>query len=118
MAELEPSLHSAIYDLAVQKALRDAEDHGRPPPSEPELAEIGAEAERKNVYGFDYKKDRHGNPIPQGIGSPNHETTNHFSSIRRYQGEAKYQAAVRKMWKENPERARKIGLEQPERASA
>jgi hypothetical protein len=31
---------------------------------------IELEALRKDVFGFDYKTDRHGNPIQQGIGAP------------------------------------------------
>jgi hypothetical protein len=82
------------------------------------LDAIGKEADRVNIYGADAKKDSKGNFIPQGIGAAGYETGNHFAAIRKYEGEAKYQAAIRKMWKENPERAAKIGLEKPERISA
>lgn len=113
-----PTTESAVQAIAKQKARADADDMGLPPPSEEQLRAIADAAEKTNVYGVGYQVDRAGNPIPQGIGSPGHETLNHFSSIRRYQGEAKYQAAVRKIWKENAARAEAIGLEKPERISA
>ena len=78
----------------------------------------GLLAHEVSVYGADAKKDRNGHRIQQGIGSPGHETGNYFASIRRYEGEIRYQAAIRKMWKDNPERAKLLGLEQPERLGA
>ena len=71
------------------------------------------------MWGHDATKDRNGNFVQQGIGAwPNHVTPNHFNSVRRYEGEQKYQAAVRKLWKECPDRARKIGLPEPEGISS
>ena len=87
--------------------------------SEQAAHEAGVRAQEASVWGADCKKDRNGNYIAQGIGSwPNHVTPNHFNSVRRYEGEQKYQAAVRKLWKECPDRARKIGLPEPERISS
>jgi hypothetical protein len=40
-----------------------------------------AEAERRNVFGHDYKTDRHGKPIEQGIGSASQPTENHFLAV-------------------------------------
>jgi len=108
---------SAIASITRQKAIQAADDAGRPIPTESELQALVAEAERKATFGWDWatRADKHGNPTQNGIGAPGFETLNHFSSIRRYQGEAKYQQAVRAMWKNFPDRARLIGLEQPER---
>jgi len=53
--------------------------------------------------------------IGSSFGAPGHETLNHFAAIRRYLGEQKFQAAIRAMWRDNPDRAKAIGLEQPER---
>lgn len=68
------------------------------------------EAEARNVYGFDAKRDRKGNWIEQGIGSKGRETANHFSSIRRYQGKEVWEECVREIWKRDPKRAKAIGL--------
>jgi hypothetical protein len=116
LAELNNPIGSAVETIAKEKALRAAEEAGQPPPSEAELTRIVEEAERKAVFGFDYKTDKHGNPIQQGIGSPGHETINHFNSLLRYQGRQAWEKAVRDMWRQNPERATKIGLPRPARA--
>lgn len=68
------------------------------------------EAEARNVYGFDAKRDRKGNWIEQGIGSRGKETSNHFSSIRRYEGKQAYEDAVREIWKRDPKHAQRLGL--------
>lgn len=68
------------------------------------------EAEARNVYGHDAKRDRKGNWIEQGIGAPGRESANHFASIRRYEGKESYEAAVREIWKRDPKRAQLIGL--------
>jgi hypothetical protein len=109
---------SAVQSIARERAIRAAADAGLPPPSEAELKAIADEAERRNTWGFDYKTDRHGNPIPQGVGSPGHESYNHFASIRRYEGQAAYERAVREIYRRSPDHARKIGLPEPTRASA
>jgi hypothetical protein len=69
----------------------------------------------ESVFGHDAKKDRNGNFIQQGIGSPGHETVNHFAAIRKYEGEESWKRAVAKLWKENPTHAAKLGLPQPAR---
>jgi hypothetical protein len=53
-----------------------------------ELSEMSAaerklhfENERKNVFGHDYKTDKHGNPVEQGIGSASQPTENHFLAV-------------------------------------
>jgi hypothetical protein len=59
----------------------------------------------------DAKQDNSGNYIQQGIGAwPHNLAENHFSAIRKWEGEAKFQAALKRIWKDNPDRARKIGL--------
>jgi hypothetical protein len=35
-------------------------------------------AEEKNVFGYDFKRDKHGRPIEQGIGSASQPSMNHF----------------------------------------
>jgi hypothetical protein len=65
------------------------------------------------VYGADAKKDRHGNYIPQGIGAPGNENGNHFQALLKYQGRDAYNAAVAEIFKRDPDRARRLGLQQP-----
>jgi hypothetical protein len=63
-----------------------------------------------SVYGSDAKRDSRGNPIQQGIGSPGHETGNHFASILRYEGREAYERAVLEIQKRDPDRHAKLGL--------
>jgi len=108
-------IRSAVFAAARDKAERAAIEIHRPL-DDATLDKIAADAEDASVHGWDAKKDpKTGKRLPQGIGAPGHETTNHFASIRRYEGEQRYQNAIRKMWKDNPARAAAIGLEQPER---
>jgi hypothetical protein len=103
-------------DYAAYCFTRNAKRHAGA--SDEEAHAAGVKALEDSVHGHDAKKDSRGNFIPQGIGAPGHESLNHFNSIRRYQGETKYQAAVREIYKRDPDRARKIGLEPPARATA
>lgn len=41
-----------------------------------------------------FARDRSGKPIEQGIGSLGNEGSNHWSSIRKYEGEEAYQKAI------------------------
>ena len=80
--------------------------------------EQAEEEVRKSVYGVNYKRDKKGAPIGVGVGSPGNESIGHFQAIRKYQGEVRYQAALKEIWSRDPARARKIGLEEPARSSA
>jgi hypothetical protein len=73
------------------------------------------EARAKNTFGADYKRDRHGRPIEQGIGSLGNESLNHFHALKKNEmagtePQGAYDRAVARLWKENPEHAKKIGL--------
>lgn len=115
--DVEKISQSAVGVTAARAEIKRRDDHHLPEPSVQELREIADRADALNCYGFDAKQDRNGKWIEQGIGSPGHETSNHFSSILRYQGQAAYEKAVRALWKSNPDRARLIGLPQLERIS-
>jgi len=107
-----------VYDAAREKADRAARDIGKPL-DDATLDKIAADAEDASVYGHDAPKDpKTGRRQPIGIGSKGHETSNHFAAILRYEGALKYQAALREIWKRDPQRAEKIGLEKPERLGA
>lgn len=56
--------------------------------------------------------------MPQGIGSPGNENGNHFAAIRKHEGEIPYQNALKEIWKRDPDRARKLGLPEQQRAGA
>ena len=63
------------------------------------------ENERKNVFGHDYKTDRHGKPIEQGVGSPSNPTIQSMNALRAAEGDQAADAAI--------ERARKAGTWPP-----
>jgi hypothetical protein len=85
-------------------ALGDPDKGGGPAKQQAHLA-----AEEKIVFGNDFQRDAKGNPVEQGIGSPGRPSLNSLQAIRKYEEEA-YQAAVAKLWKDNPEIAKKLGL--------
>ena len=54
---------------------------------------------------------------PQGIGAwPDKVTQNHMNALRKYEGQAAYEAAVRKLWRDSSARAKAIGLPELPRA--
>ena len=40
----------------------------------------------RRVFGHDHRTDRHGRPVEQGIGSPGHESPQHWDSLGKYEG--------------------------------
>lgn len=88
---------------------------------EPDAIAKHLEAEARNVFGFDAKKDRHGNYIEQGIGSPNNLTENHFAALLKneqlgLEPKGAYEAAIADLWKRDPARAEKLRLRRPRAA--
>lgn len=76
------------------------------------------EAEARNVFGFDAKKDRNGEYIEQGIGAKGHETANHFAALKKAEREnfeepGTYRRALAEIWKRDPKRAKALHLPQP-----
>lgn len=69
-------------------------------------------SEEKIVFGHDFQK-RKGAPIEQGIGSPTRETQNHFTAMRKYEGEDAYREAYEEFAKRDPERFKKMNLPKP-----
>jgi hypothetical protein len=116
---------SAQYDQGFDAAMALLGLGKGQEPSEAQFAKCqraGEEADRKAVFGFDYQTDRNGEPIEQGIGSRGHETLNHFNAMlanerRGVIPPGSYQAAVKEIFQRDPERARRIGLPQPPRAT-
>jgi hypothetical protein len=50
-----------------------------------------AEAKRRveeDVFGVGFRRDRSGRPVEQGIGSPGHETEQHYDALSRYEGQS------------------------------
>jgi hypothetical protein len=94
----------AVYDRVIRAG-------GTPAQAEEEV--------RKSVYGVNYKLDKSGRPIQQGVGAwPHHVTSNHLNAIRKWEGEISYQNALKKLWRDAPDRARAIDAPEPTRASA
>jgi hypothetical protein len=59
------------------------------------------EAVSKNVYGQDAKKDRQGNYIEQGIGSPGNQSRNSIEAYKKYgKDDPDFQANLARMEKE------------------
>jgi hypothetical protein len=110
---------SAVASIAIEKAINAAIDAGLPPPDEAAQKKIADEANRQAVFGFDYQVDRKtGQPVQQGIGAwPHNVTLNHLTSIRRYEGQASYERILKKLWKEAPEVAKRIGAAEPDRVA-
>jgi hypothetical protein len=98
---------SAVVAQTKNK-FRDRDNY--PNMTEEQIEAVAKEAEDRNVYGHDAKKDRKGNYIQQGIGAPGRETSNHFTSIRRYEGEEAWRKAVAALWKRDPQRAAALNL--------
>jgi hypothetical protein len=74
------------------------------------------EEEKRNVFGHDYKTDADGKPIEQGIGAKGHESLNHFNAMLKAEqtggiAPGTYKAAVAEIWKRDPKRAEKLGLQ-------
>jgi hypothetical protein len=67
-------------------------------------------AEDLVVFGVNAKRDRNGNYIEQGVGSPGRESLNHLAAIRKHEGDDAYQAAVDAIWKRDPEHAKRLNL--------
>lgn len=89
-------------------ALGDPERGGSPAKQKAHI-----DAEERIVFGTDFQKRRDKTPIEQGIGAQGRETNNHFSGIRKYEGEDAYWEAVAEIWKRDPERAKKLNLPKP-----
>jgi hypothetical protein len=73
------------------------------------------EAVRKNIFGFDHKTDKHGEPIEQGMGAKGHETANHFAALKKAEAMGAelpgvYDKAIADIWKRDPTRAAKLRL--------
>jgi hypothetical protein len=57
--------------------MRDQIDRGEP------IKQYYAD-EARNVYGHDFKRDRSGKPIEQGVGSAQNMTRNSIEAFRKY----------------------------------
>jgi hypothetical protein len=78
----------------------------------------GVRAHEAAVYGAGAKWDAKGNFVQQGVGSRGRETGNHLAAILKYEGPAAYSKELRRIWRETPDHARKMGFPEPERLGA
>lgn len=69
-------------------------------------------AEEKIVFGHDFQK-RNGDPIEQGIGSRGRETNNHFTAMRKYEGEDAYREAYEDLARRDQTHFKKLNLPKP-----
>lgn len=72
------------------------------------------------VFGHDSKTLK-GEPVEQGIGSHGRESMNHFTSVRKYEGDDAYWQEVARVWKDHPKHAEKLakqGLPKPRAKAA
>lgn len=111
--EVAAKRQTAAYMAKVDQLRRS-----NPDLSADEIDAQGLAANDEAVYGHDAKRDRHGRFIPQGIGSAGHESTNHFSSILRWQGKSAYDEAVAEIWRRDPARAERLRLPKPAKEKA
>jgi hypothetical protein len=100
--------YSAVVSQALDKGLTKVE---------------AAELERKNVYGHDYRTDRQGRPIQQGIGSESNPSGNHFAALRKAEQQGleppgTYKRMVAELFKKDRETALRLGLREPARATS
>ncbi len=106
--ELAAKKQSAAFTTTIDRLRRSDPDL-----PDKEAEKIALDALDAHVFGHDAKKDRKGNYLQQGIGAPGYETTNHFASIRRYEGKDAWEAAVCEVWKRDPKRAEALRLPNP-----
>jgi hypothetical protein len=109
---------SAVASITRQKMIQAADDANRPHPSEAEIQKAVEEAEFRNCFGHDAVRDKSGNPVQQGVGAKGRESHNHLAAIKKYEGLEAYNREVRRIWKETPDHAQKLGLPQPPRVGA
>lgn len=115
---------SAVYSLAVEKAVNAAIDAGKPAPSDAELDAIRKVADRVATFGVGYRVDpKTGEPIPSGIGSAGNLNANHFAALLKAEQQGRerpgsYNKAVAVTWKSDPEAAKRCNLPPPLRAGS
>lgn len=82
----------------------------------PEALKAYLADEEKIVFGQDVER-KGGAPVEKGIGSPGRETVNHFTALRKYEGEEAYREAYNELAKRNPDHLKKLNLPKPKPSS-
>jgi hypothetical protein len=106
--DIEAKRQTAAYNRHIAWLRHTADHLSDEAMDEQALAKVD-----ESVFGFDAKKNRSGNLIQQGLGSPGHESANHFAAIRKYEGEEAWRRAVAEIYRRDPDRAKKLNLPQP-----
>jgi hypothetical protein len=110
---------SAVGATAMYAAVKAADAVNDREPTVEELIAIGEHAEALATFGHDAKEDSKGYWQQQGVGAwPERVTMNSLNGIKKYEGPAAYQKALKRLWRDSPERSRKIGAPEPDRLSA
>ena len=112
---------SAVASVALEKAQQERDGRGLPELTDEEAQEIADEANRVATFGVGYKVDKHGVPIPTGVGSDINQSINHFASLKKaelrgLERPGSYERALSDIWKKNPEWCRRADLPKPEEA--
>jgi hypothetical protein len=110
LEEMSGGGRSAVYSLAYERAARAGK-------SDAEAKQLAEEAERRNVFGFDYKTDKNGQPTQQGIGSENNLSINHFAALKKAEVAGReapgtWEKAVKELWRKDAKKAAQLGLPQ------
>jgi hypothetical protein len=110
LEEMSGGGKSAVYSLAYEKAARAGK-------TDAEARALAEEAERKNVFGFNYATDKDGQPIQQGIGSKSNPSINHYAALRKAEQQGReppgaYEKAVKELWRTDAKKAAQLGLPQ------
>jgi hypothetical protein len=86
----------------------------------PNFDALYQDALAKNVFGHDAVRNRDGSYQEQGFGAKGRETSNHFAALKKAEAmgielPGTYDRAVAEIFKRDPERAKKLGLQAPSR---
>ena len=57
-----------------------------PPAIREQIEQRANEIALTDVFGHNFKLDRNGNPVEQGIGAKGNESEQHFAAILKYEG--------------------------------
>lgn len=104
------------YTREELDAMRDEEARGVVPRGF--LADLKERID-KAVFGHDFKRDSRNRPIEQGLGSPGHETSQHYAALLRnemlgVEPKGAYRRAVTDQWRRDPQKAEALHLPRPE----
>ena len=117
MSELDPVyMNSAPYTFERNRMIHAGA-------SEEDAHAASVRAHEASVWGHDARKDSKGRWIPQGIGSENNLSGNHFAALRKREQQGMEAPGttdrlIRESFKKDRATALRLGLPEPQRAGA